>query len=113
MEYKEVQRIKVGGGRRVLYDASTKEMVIMAEVPGTGPQSVDVTAECSTELRKSKNSSGHYVGIFHYGKLIFALGVDEKSKTIPFGHAQYVLEPAPGATVSFRITMRRPQHGIH
>lgn len=63
----------------------------------------DVTKECRAELCQSQTSSGYYCGIYHGNRKLFALGVDEKSKVIPFNSKGYKLELAPGATVSFRV----------
>ena len=68
---------------------------------------IDVTDECSVELRESKSSGGHYVGILHGDLLLFALGVDDKSKVIPLRESRgYRLEHVQGAVVSFRVTKR-------
>ena len=113
MEYKEVRRIKVGKGYRAFYDASTEDIVIAKELPDPEPQEVDVTAECTAEIRKSKSSAGHYVGICHEGKVIFALGVDDKSKFVPFtAGGGYRIEHIPDAAVSFKIT-KKVRHGSH
>jgi hypothetical protein len=103
MRYTEIKRIKVGDEDRVVFDPSSNEIIISRREIPLAPQEEDVTAECVTELRRSKSSAGYYVGILHEGVLIFALGVDGKSGLLPFGHGRYRIEPAAGATVSFRI----------
>jgi len=62
----------------------------------------DVTEECRVELRKSKSSSGYYVGIIHDGRCVIALGVDELSKHIPRSNG-YRIEKSPDSRVSFRV----------
>ena len=105
--YEVIQRIKVENGDRVRYDRRGTEMVIERFTPDPAPPGEeDVTAECRVQLRRSKTSGGYYVGICHGYKMLVGLGVDEKSKVIPFQSNQYHIEPAPGATVSFRVTRR-------
>lgn len=106
MAYREIQRIKLENGDRIWCDRNGTEMVVARIVPDPEPREVDVTAECSVELRKSSSSGGHYVAIVHGDRVRFALGVDEKSKIIPFQSSRYHIEHAEGATVSFRVTKR-------
>lgn len=107
MAYEVIQRIEVKSGDRVRYKASGTELVVERYVPDPPkPGEIDVTAECFTELRESKTSGGHYVAIIHDGKVRFALGVDEKSKIIPFQAGRYHIERVLGATVSFKVTKR-------
>lgn len=112
MPYEAIQRIKVENGDRVRYDKCGTEMVIERFVPDPEPprpKEVDVTDECRAELRRSKTSGGHYVAIIHDDKVLFALGVDEKSRVLPFQSSwsgRYHMGHVEGATVSFKITKR-------
>lgn len=64
-------------------------------------EDLNVTPECTTALVQSQHSGGYYCSIFHNGKSILALGVDEASKC--FMKKGYRIEKARGASVSFRI----------
>lgn len=66
----------------------------------------DVTAECTAELRKSKQCDGYYVAIKHEGKCIVALGLDDISKFIIRSNG-YTLEKTPEGHVSFRVKSTR------
>lgn len=105
----EVYKIGLRKGERVVVYREADGLVVVrvpCEHTPRKPREVDVTAECTAELRKSKSSGGYYVGIIHEGSVVFALGVDEKSKSIPFGNGRYTLEHSPDATVSFRVKRR-------
>ncbi len=77
------------------------EIVVEREV-----QERDVTAECTAELRKSKQCDGYYVAIKHGDKCIVALGLDDISKFIIRTNG-YTLEKTPEGHVSFRVKSTR------
>ena len=106
--YHSAPRIPLKKGDSIHVENS--EIVVTRTTPNARdlkPKEVEVTDECITELKQSMVSSGHYVGIYHEGRQIFVLGVDDKSKAIPYRQGKYRLELAPGARVSFRIMMRK------
>lgn len=61
----------------------------------------DITSQCTVALVQSHHSDGFYCSIFHNGKSILALGIDEASKCLLKPH--YRIVKAKGASVSFRV----------
>ena len=72
----------------------------------------DVTAECEPRLNKSGQSSGHYVGLYHRGKLIAAMGIGSNSPIRFKVSGEYRITKAIGATISFAVSRWQEQPGV-